>query len=353
MDSQKVSIVIATGGSGGHVIPSEALSNSLHSEGVNCIFMGHNVERNPFMSQKCDAKKINIPSAPISIKRLHKFIVSNLHGTLKALRILKQLKPACVVGFGSYHSFPVLLAAYMKNIPIILYEANTTMGKVVKLFSRKAHLVASPFDLFKDIPQFFHVKPLIKEVSQNENAKSCPYEYFGLAKDKKTILILGGSQGAQILNQKVLEKLTSELDEAQFQFIHLAGKNTDLKPIISFYNAKRYIACVKHFEERMFLAYSLADLVVSRSGATTLFELSHFQKKAILIPFAKSADNHQQMNAVYYLKYHQGAMIDESLLPLLDLAPLVTRLIENDENHCLNQLFSSEVELSKKVLELC
>jgi UDP-N-acetylglucosamine--N-acetylmuramyl-(pentapeptide) pyrophosphoryl-undecaprenol N-acetylglucosamine transferase len=353
MKSDATCIVIATGGSGGHVIPSETLSRKLEKHGARCVMMGHQIEKNPYISQGSHSKKIDIESAPMRIKSMHRFILSNLKGTVRAYKLFKKDPPRCVVGFGSYHSFPVLLAAFLKKIPIVLYEANTTMGKVVKLFSKKAKIVASPFDLHNHLPSFFHVKPLIKDACLMDEHRDDVVSYFALEKNKKTILILGGSQGAHVLNDKILKKLTKEMSPNEIQFIHLAGKNHDLMPIIAQYNVKGFSACVKHFEEKMDLAYQASDLIISRSGATTLFELSYYKKKAILIPFAKSADNHQLMNATFYLKGHMGAMVEEELLDHVELGPLVHRMIDDTTDMFENRSFLSEIELEKKVLELC
>lgn len=344
-------IIIATGGSGGHVIPAETLAKKLSEQKCSVEILGHNVEKNAFFS--CGSiKRKNVVSAPLSLKNLVSFVFKTSRGFILAISYFKKIKPSCVVGFGSYHSFPVLCAAFFLKIPIVLYEANTVMGKVVKLFSKKAALVASPFDFYKELKNFIQVQPLIKW-SHSHCAEDKCYQDYSFEHDKKVLLILGGSQGAQFLNSQGLMHIMPSLDPLKWQVLHLAGHKSKLDDIEMFYEKYGIKVCVKPYENNMQKAYAISDLVISRSGATTLFELAHYKKPALLVPFPKASEDHQLLNADYYVKHYPAAVIEEFLLDKIDIQAIFERLITDKSLFKDEAYFINHTTLDKKVLELC
>jgi UDP-N-acetylglucosamine--N-acetylmuramyl-(pentapeptide) pyrophosphoryl-undecaprenol N-acetylglucosamine transferase len=352
MNESQATIVIATGGSGGHVIPSEALAENLQKLGARVYFLGHQISINPYLNQHLDIQKLDIEASTLVFKKPHVFFLKNLKGIWQALKELKRIKPGCVVGFGSYHSFPILLAAIFLNIPIALYEANTQMGKVIRLFAKKAKILASPFDIHQHVPHFEKVNPLIRD----EHAvcyKKKDLDYFGLQSDKVTILVFGGSQGAKVFNEELLQKIVLELNPKEYQIIHIAGKKCHLDILKKTYQKHGFLSCVSDFEHNMHKAYGSADLVISRSGATTLFEVHRHNKPVLLIPYAFSKDNHQLQNASYFLKFHPGAVIEESLLKQVSLEPLIQRLSKLDPITYTGDMFINNNEFAQRVMTLC
>jgi UDP-N-acetylglucosamine--N-acetylmuramyl-(pentapeptide) pyrophosphoryl-undecaprenol N-acetylglucosamine transferase len=349
-----MNIVIAAGGSGGHVIPAEALALNLIKEGCEVVVLGHEVEQNPFFTSKQNLKKINIDASNFHLKNLPHFILKSTVGFIKALKFLHKTKPHIVVGFGSYHSFPVLAAASVLKIPMALYEANTVMGKVIKLFSKKAKLIASPFSTGETAENFLQVKPLNQVcIGSIDNLKNESLSYFKCNPEKKTLLIMGGSQGSLFFNQKLIQKLLPILDQKKWQVIHLAGNKSDLKEIESSYNKYSIDVILKNYEKNMTLAYAASDLIISRSGASTLFEIAHVKKPAILVPYPYSSGDHQLLNADHFIKHHKGALIEELLLNSVDLSHVIDNLIQaHDDNKAQNLLFT-DITLDKRALELC
>lgn len=290
----KIKILIAAGGTGGHLFPAQQLSEKLLKDGdCEIFFAGHKLAETPFFKREGVFFE-EIASAPL--KNVFLFFAAVWKGFFQSLRLIRSFKPDAVVGFGSFHSFPVLLAAAVLRKKIVLFEANCLLGKVNRLFIPLACKVALQFPVEKKLSGKEAYVPLLpwnfsmKKHSQNEARIS-----FQLKPDLFTILVFGGSQGASFLNQAFCEAARLLKQKGlQFQVIHLTGKEGKAS-----YEGMDIPVCVKTFEQEMHLAYGAADLVVCRSGAGTVAELIRFQKPAILIPFPYASEDHQKVNGKY------------------------------------------------------
>jgi UDP-N-acetylglucosamine--N-acetylmuramyl-(pentapeptide) pyrophosphoryl-undecaprenol N-acetylglucosamine transferase len=255
-------VLIAAGGTGGHLFPALQLAREL--QGSNVLFAGHKLEGSPFFDKAfafCE-----IESAARNPWKLFK-------GFIAAIRLVLAFKPDVVVGFGSFHSLPILMAAKILRKKIVLFEPNTTFGLVNRLFAGNATcarlLTARTNDIYMPLPQVIRV----------------PRSY-GLKENVFTILVFGGSQGAKYLNETFFE--AAKLLDFPFQVIHFTGKELELVYSVP--------SVVKPFEKEMHKAYSSADMVISRAGANTIAELIAYQLPALLIPYP-FAYNHQIENA--------------------------------------------------------
>lgn len=286
-------ILIAAGGSGGHLFPAQALAKELAPH-ASVMMAGHHLTKSPFFHG-------NFPSFDIvsaTPKKPIRFLFSVCKGLVQAFRLISKNKIDVVVGFGSFHTFPVLLASALLRKKIILFEANCVLGKVNRLFAPVSKKVALQFPLNRAIKNGIFV-PLLPwgrtfEVSKKEKA----LDYFGLKKDKFTILVFGGSQGAAFFNE-IMPRVASLLCDVQI--IHFTGKG---KALYANENA-----CVKEFETRMDLAYAAADLVICRSGASTVAELIRYGKPSLLIPFPFATEDHQRENALFLANMVRGAKL--------------------------------------------
>jgi len=348
----RVSIVIAAGGSGGHVIPAQILAEKLIAKGCAITLLGHGLLENRFIHRLEQMRIEDIPSYAPSLKQAFRFGLETTKGCLKALRVLKQAKPVLVVGFGSFHSFPVLAAAQLLNIPIVLYESNTKMGKVIALFAKKAALLASPFEVFKGHANFAHVEPLIK-LDPVAFDKQIALEGYGLETEKKTLLVMGGSQGSRFFNLTLLESILSELDPRIWQVIHLVGYKDSAEKVLKRYEASGFRAHVQPFEKHIDRAYSAADIVLCRGGATTLLELSRRKVPALLIPYPHSKDEHQKHNSENYLKTHPGKLIEEKHWKSRQLSEAVEELLQLDPGSSRLADRNIQQPLEEKILALC
>ncbi len=283
MKGQKSKILIAAGGSGGHLFPAQQMAD-LYSD---VLFAGHNLSSSPFFQRQFPFHDIKA-AKPKSLL----FIFYTLLGLFQSLRIFSKHKIDYVIGFGSFHTFPVLLAAAILRKKIVLFEANCCLGKVNRFFAPFAHKIAVQFPIPSKNTVFVPLLPW--SLPNQEVTKEEALAYFGL-KPQFTILIFGGSQGASFFNEMMPKAITD-------QVIHFTGKGS----------AHYERGCVKEFEKRMDLAYMAADLVICRSGASTIAELIRYHKPSLLIPFPHSSDDHQKKNAKFITETVRGArMLDQ------------------------------------------
>lgn len=287
-------VLIAAAGTGGHLFPAQALAQELLCQGVDVLFVGHGLSNNRYFKKEEFAYNDVSSATPFRTNALKAFLEIG-KGTKKSREILREFEPDLVVGFGSFHSFPVLAAALLSKVPIVLFEANSIPGKVNRLFSRWAEFSAVHFPeagqrLYGHSREV--AMPLWKgALSTREKARG----YFSLDPKKDTLLVFGGSQGALSINALVIETASHWADD--FQVIHFTGEKKALADVQKKYEELGIAACVKEFETRMDLAWQAATLAVCRAGAATLAELIEYEVPAILLPYPHASDDHQNKNA--------------------------------------------------------
>lgn len=284
-------VLIAAGGSGGHLLPAQQLAELLQkNHAAQIVFAGYKLDKTPFFRR--DSFRFHeVCSAPIGRNPFH-FLRMMGRGFWSALEMIRKEKPDLVVGFGSYHTVPVLLAAALTGKKIVLYEANRIMGKVNRLFSPFAKAIAIQLPLQHKkavaVPLFPWIQNL--DLPEKDEARKA----YGLESDRFTVLVFGGSQGASFLNETMPSALSKDT-----QVIHLAGSEEAAATVRERYRAAGIRAAVKGYESNMALAYSVSDLAVCRSGAGTTAELIRHQLPAFLIPYPFAAEDHQTVNARY------------------------------------------------------
>lgn len=211
-----------------------------------------------------------------------------LMGMRQSRKILRDFAPDVVVGFGSFYTLPLLLAAKQRKIPIILHEQNAVPGKVNRLLSRFAHTTTLTFPVqIRGATRLVHF-PLRPRCKAED-----PWKDFGLEKGRRTLLVFGGSQGARRLNELFLEALPYL---SGFQVLHFTG--TQVEGVEKHYENIPH--CVRAFEPNLLEAMRIADLAICRAGASTIAELTETETPAILIPFPYATDNHQEKNARHF-----------------------------------------------------
>ena len=309
MSSNKIVVVFAASGTGGHLFPAQAAAQALVKEMplVHVHFAGKGLNTNPNFDKEFDFSDVdagpitkNVLQAGASLYRLGK-------GTVQSVKLLLKLRPKLVIGFGSFHSVPVLAAAALLGIPYILHESNSIPGRVTRLFSKRA-LWTGLF--FQDAAKYIRGKtievdiPLRRALMQENITQKEARRYYGLDEDKKTILIFGGSQGAKSINELIKDSLP--LLPKNIQFIHFTGKYD--VGLAEQYQAHGIAAYVKEFERNIHRAWIAADAVISRSGAVTIAEALFFQKPLFCIPYPYAQDNHQEYNAKWVEECLRGGM---------------------------------------------
>jgi UDP-N-acetylglucosamine--N-acetylmuramyl-(pentapeptide) pyrophosphoryl-undecaprenol N-acetylglucosamine transferase len=303
-------VLIATGGTGGHLFPAQAFAREL-KENAEILFTGANLASSRcFYSDQFAFKEISsgaiITKNPLkAAKALWKIGL----GVKQAAQLLGEFRPNLIIGFGSFHAAPLLFAALLKKVPIILFEANSKPGKVNRLFSRFAKLTAIQFPAAKN--ELFSETALVdpplwakKQLLSQQEARL----HYGLKPDRKTILVFGGSLGAKRLNTLAAEALT-QLKSEPIQLIHLSGSEEETVRLRSFYAEHDLLAVVKNFEHAMYQAWSAASLVICRAGAATIAEQIAYEVPGILIPYPAAADDHQTKNAEWMQDEVKGAYL--------------------------------------------
>ena len=298
MSTQRKKILIAAGGTGGHLFPAQQLVEMLR-EDSEILFAGHKIGSSPFF------QKEKIPFIEIAANPLKKgFFLAAAKGFWQGCKLIRQFSPDVVVGFGSYHVFPVLLAAAALRKKLVLFEANSSLGKVNRFFRPVATHIACQFPCFTKKAVLVPWLPWKKESRRLERAEA--KKLYGLDPEKKTILVFGGSQGAMFLNQHAPSAIAKLKNT--YQAIHLTGSN-DAEAVRSAYANLGIDACVKPFETEMAHAYAAADLALCRSGASTIAELIRFELPAVLIPYPFASDDHQRKNGEYLMNVLDGARV--------------------------------------------
>jgi UDP-N-acetylglucosamine--N-acetylmuramyl-(pentapeptide) pyrophosphoryl-undecaprenol N-acetylglucosamine transferase len=302
-------IVIAAGGTGGHLFPAQALARKIEKEhpDITLSFMAKGLEENPYFDRHFPF--YDIPSGTISSHPIESLrgLSSLARGTRRAIRILSVLKPDLVIGFGSYHGAPALAAAAWQHIPYILHEANAIPGRVIRLFSRWALWTGSFFPCGEKSlhGEVRHVSIPLREEFNQMPTRHEALDYFHLDHDKTTCLVFGGSQGAEKINELVGQ--AAKMLPGNIQLLHFTGKKKP--PLGTYYEDLGIRAYTTPFEPNMQFAWAAADAVLARSGASTIAEALFARVPSFLIPFPFGQDRHQEKNGEYVVETIKGGTL--------------------------------------------
>jgi len=356
-------VLITVGGTGGHLFPAQALARQLQSsdQDVDLLFLGHGLGQNPyFLQDEFPFKEVS--SATFTRKKLWKSVLNCgviTKGILSSLGIIRKYKPDVVVGFGSYHSLPGLIAAKMQGLPIVLHEGNSIPGKVNRFFSRFARVTTVTFPQAASTLKGKSLQvnfPLRDGYTPAFTTKAEARKYFVLQANKFTFLVFGGSQGALTLNTHFCSAMMDLAERTtKFQILHITGNSDVSEELQKFYWDLGIEACVRDFEERMDFAWKAADLAVVRAGAATIAEQIQMEVPAILIPYPFATDNHQEKNADFVEQEIKGAVkISEADLIPTKLSQVISSLVE--KNHARLNSMSEELRIYKlknRGMDLC
>jgi UDP-N-acetylglucosamine--N-acetylmuramyl-(pentapeptide) pyrophosphoryl-undecaprenol N-acetylglucosamine transferase len=297
-------VVIAGGGTGGHLYPGIAIAREALRETDNeVLFVG--------TRQGIEARvlpKEGLPVRFITARKLKgmtmisrvKTIVMLPQGLLQSLRLMREIRPDVVVGVGGYASAPLGVSALLLGIPLVIVEPNSFAGLANRILGRLADKVILCFP-GTGAREFFPAKktimlgPLVRKGIEHGNRDKALME-FGLAPRRFTVLVMGGSGGAHAINMAMTQAAGRLKDLPRLQVIHQTG-DQDAAEVASGYRNAGVKAAVRAYIDNMAEAYAAADLVIARSGATSVAELAVCNKPAVLVPFPFAADNHQEYNA--------------------------------------------------------
>lgn len=311
-------IIIAGGGTGGHIFPAIAIANALRKidPDTEILFVGakgkmemEKVPQAGYRIEGIDIAGFNRSSLIKNIGLPYKLVKS----FLQVKNIVRDFRPDGVIGVGGYSSFPVLRYAQTKGIPTFIHESNSFAGKSNILLGKKATKVFVATD---GMEKFFPAgkivitgNPVRKSIVEASIGRGEALKFFGLEEDKPSVLAVGGSLGAKSINE-ALDQHLDELLASGLQLIWQTGKPYAAKAKQRAHG--RPGVWVNDFITQMEYAYSAADMVISRAGAMAIAELCVAQKPVVFVPYPFAAEDHQTVNAKNLVQKGAAIMIKDS-----------------------------------------
>ena len=337
-------IIIAGGGTGGHIFPAVAIANAIKKlqPQTEILFVGAKgkmeMEKIPQAGYKIEGLDIagfNRSSLIKNIGLPFKLIKS----FLKVRSIFKHFKPGAAVGVGGYSTFPVLRYAQSKGIPSFIHESNSFAGKSNMLLGKRATKV---FVASAGMEKFFAPErllltgnPVRKNIVTSSVTRSEGLQFFGLAEDKKTVLAIGGSLGAKSINEALAAHI-DEFEKNDLQLIWQTGKTTAAQ--YKLVGDGRKNVWVNDFITEMEYAYAAADIIVSRAGST-VYELCVVGKPAVLVPFPFAAEDHQTANAMNLVNRNAALIVKDNEAK----ERLVATIIDLSKDNALQQRLKENI----------
>lgn len=345
MKKTAISVLLTGGGTGGHIYPAIAVAQELKNDPkiANIYYIGcaKNLEKGIVAKEEVMFYSLSVSGMPRKLSP--KFLLwacELVIATFGAVYYLLKLKPNVVFGTGGYVTYPVLIAARLLGIPYIIHDPDAYPGIVNRLMAGGAKLVSIAFESAKK-----HIKnpntklfgnPVRGKLSNVSREQSC--KELGLDADKKTILAIGGSQGAKTINDAMLDVTSVFIKEFGFQVIHQTGrKNFEEyeKAVYEKYPELRgnpsYI--VRPYFDDMSIPLNAADIAVSRAGSLSISELNLCALPSILVPYPYAAADHQRFNALDMEKAGAAVLLNDSECTSARLIGLITSILNNPEKY--------------------
>jgi UDP-N-acetylglucosamine--N-acetylmuramyl-(pentapeptide) pyrophosphoryl-undecaprenol N-acetylglucosamine transferase len=309
-------ILFAGGGTGGHLFPGIALAEALQQRQplVRVLFVGSDREVERRIMAEHQYPHVALPLSPLGQlwRQPGRFLWRNWRAVTQARQIIRDERPQAVIGLGGLTSAPVVWAAHRAGVPVLLLEQNAIPGRATRWMAPCARLICVSFaecieHLPKGIPALpcgnpvrAHIRRLANECKESESVHD------------KTLLVLGGSQGAESLNATVVELIRQQRSGlADWTIVHQTGpRQADAIRATYEHLGQRHV--VADFFPDVADCYRQADIVISRAGATTLAELACAGKPMVLVPYPHAADNHQLANAKAFARHGAAAVVTQA-----------------------------------------
>lgn len=303
---KKRAVAIVAGGTAGHIFPAQAVSEILGTKNEILCFTDMRGAR--YFDDNTEVTRLNISNITGGILKKTIALMKLGIATLRCIYLLKKRNAKLAIGFGGLTSFPVLFAAKILKIPIILHEQNSVLGKANRFFLKDTQLLATSYE------NTIGADNSDKVVYTGNPIRAVIFD----SKRRRTritneiyIVVIGGSQGAKIMDQVVAQAITSLPDELQ-ENITIWQQVRDENTIQSIYKSSK----IRKFYLSPFFndipqLIADSDLIITRAGASALSEIKHLKVPSIVIPMESSADNHQYHNALEHIRNGIGVMIEE------------------------------------------
>ena len=347
MESKKV--IISTGGTGGHIFPAITLGKYLKNKGFSVLVIGNekicNYLKNGELKHKVVDSGYNLKS--------FKAIKNIIHGIFQSLKILKEFKAEMIIGFGSYTTLPVLMAARFKKIPFCLHEQNSHIGKVNRFFLKDAKYIFTSFQEIYGMKIEYSDKIVFTGIPiRNEVKKYSNSEYtYPKDNEKFNIVITGGSGGASFFSNEFI-KTFSFLDKKiknKIRIFHQVKDIEEIDFVTNFYEKENIEHTIKPFFENMPELMSNGHLIIARSGVGTISEIAAIGRPVIFVPSPNVVNDHQTYNANFYKRNNACLLVEEKSFIAPNFAKILVNLILNKRE--LEKLANNIKELSIKNTE--
>lgn len=329
-----MNVLIACGGTGGHLFPGIALAEELVKRGHTPYLVVSEKKVDKEASEKYPQYTfISQPSRPkpsTTSPQMVGFILSLFKVTKLSKKLIRDKKINAVIGMGGFTCFGPVFAGKSLKIPTFLHDSNAVPGKTNRFLSKYVHEVL--LGLEPAVKHFPNVSTNVVGTPLRDEMKILPSRAeaagkFGLSPDKQTVLVFGGSQGAQKLNSLIIE--AAKISSTEIQYLHVAGTFDYDRVMKEGEGLKNHVPLA--FCDDMPSAYAVADIVVCRSGASSMTELSFLGLPSILVPYPVAADDHQTKNAEAFSSKEAAILRQEKDLSGESLETLISELITDEE----------------------
>ncbi len=337
--------IIACGGTGGHLVPGIAIGQALIENGHEVSFAISKKQVDSRLVEKyTNLRFIKMAGAPFSLNpvKFFRFSKEFFSAFTNGMKLLLNEKYDAVISFGGFNSLGISLAAALLRKPIILHEANRKTGKATRLLGYFARRVYVPFGVEIPRRKINQVKfagyPLRKEIKRLD--KNQAKEFFGFNENSNVLLILGGSQGAKVLNDWACDNF-EKLAEKGIDILCVCGqnKNNIAQRVIKTSSGEERILKTLDFCDNMASAMSASEIVVARAGAGTIAELARCSVPSIMVPYPFAADNHQLENAKCFEKQGACAVVEQK-----DMNKLFDEVVSLFENQKMRETMQRNLE---------
>ena len=338
----KKMIVLTAGGTGGHVYPADALSCELERRGYEVSLFTDFRGLNNYKGKLGEIENRAIYSGSVVGKSVITKLISLFKvgiGVIQAGWYLIQKRPKCVVGFGGYASFPTAVAAIILRIPLVIHEQNSVMSRTNRILARFATLVAQSFRHVKNVSA--NTKNILTGMPIRESIANLYEANFSdrLNENKLVLLVLGGSQGAKIFAD-IIPEAVSKLDDSMQKnlIVYQQCRKGEEGAVEDKYKNLGCEVVIKSFFDNMPELYSRACFIISRAGASSVYEVAAAGLPSVLIPLPTAADNHQYYNAKGFADEGAAIILDQNELSADKLASTLkeyfgqTHLMEDMSN---------------------
>lgn len=335
--AEKIRVAIACGGSGGHLFPGLAVAEALRARGHEALLL---VSEKAIDSvalegeQTVSARALPGVGWPGLSPRLVKFAGGLMRSWARCREIFSEFKPDVVLGMGGFSSVVPVAYARQKQMGTLIHESNAFPGRVTRLLAPRVNKTllgfASCARYLSGARCVVTGTPVRKGLARVDRKAAA--EQWGLDPNHHILLIMGGSQGAHGLNELILKMLPllNEKQRESWQFIHLSGA-ADASVVEINYRRQRLRAVVEPFSQSMGYFYSMADLVVARSGAASLSEISHYGLPSFLVPLPTAANDHQTHNARAFEREGAALVFEERKTEPRELVLQIENLLSDSQ----------------------